>query len=137
MAGNEYNPAGAGGLKELNIKSGDQTINLIPLLERIQINENLMSPSFKCVLYLIDALDLINSLPIVGEEIVTCVLNTPPLGDRKYKFIVTAVDNVVSTAASTTSRYIRIHIGIASMRFRTIYRFITIHLQIRIMLLLK
>ena len=106
MAGNEYNPAGAGGIKELFIKSGEQKINLIPLLETIQINENLMSPSFGCALYLIDALDLINSLPIVGEEIVTCVLNTPPLGDRKYKFIVTAVDNVVSTAASTTSRYV-------------------------------
>tara|TARA_B100001093_G_scaffold508198_1_gene569940 strand:+ start:990 stop:2276 length:1287 start_codon:yes stop_codon:yes gene_type:complete len=106
MATNEYNPAGSGGLKELRIQSGSQKINLIPLLESIQINENLMGPSFTGMIYIIDALDIINSLPIIGEEIVTCVLNTPPLGDRKYTFMVTAVDNIVSTASSTASRYI-------------------------------
>lgn len=106
MADNKFDPAGSGGLKELNIVSGEQTINLIPLLESIQINESLMSPSFGCTIYLIDGLDIINSLPIVGEETINCTLDTPAIGTRKYKFAVTAVDNVVSNVNSTAFRYV-------------------------------
>lgn len=110
MVVSDYTPPGSGGLKELNIVSGNQTINLIPLLESIQINESLMSPSFGCIIYIIDAQDIINSLPIVGEETINCTIHSPVYDDklkdtRKYKFMVTAVDNVVSTSRSTTSRY--------------------------------
>lgn len=105
MAATEFSPAGSGGLKSLEIISGDEKINLIPLLESIQINESLMSPSFNCVIYIVDALDIINSLPIVGEEQINVTLNSSGVGIRSYKFQITSVDNVVSTVGSTTSRY--------------------------------
>lgn len=71
--------AGDVNVEELTLIKDGRAVNLLPQMVELYLYENILSPFMNGELIVVDSVDLINSLPLRGQEILKLKLRTPGL----------------------------------------------------------
>jgi len=95
-------------IKTLTLQSskGDRTYDLRSQVVSIDVFEDIMFPVIRAEFQCIDAIDLLNSFPIIGEEIITVEFANPGIDlTSSYTFHVKSVENQISNQSAKIKTY--------------------------------
>lgn len=87
---------------EISSVSGGKKLDIIPQTLQLSIFEDFMSPSMMADVYIIDAIGLLRTFPIIGEEFIDIEFNTPQRKPFKAKFRIFEV--VLGSAADNQTQ---------------------------------